>query len=464
MHFNPILDTDSYKTGHFLQYPPGTERIFGYLESRGGRYGETLFFGLQYWLKEYLSRPVTDTDITEAADLCHAHGVPFPEDGWRHIVAVHGGRVPVRIRAVPEGTIVPVRNALLTAESTDPRVPWIVGWIETQLMRIWYPITVATRSLYCKRVIATYLRKTADDPAAELPFKLHDFGARGVSSRESAGIGAMAHLVNFKGTDTIEGLRFACHYYGSDMAGFSIPAMEHSTVTAWGRRGEVDAYRNMIRANPDHAILACVSDSYDIDGAVEHLWADELLDEVRESGKTIVIRPDSGDPAEVNVRLLKILERKVGMAINGKGYKVLPKFFRLIQGDGNDDEDAIDRVLGALRQHGYSASNIAFGMGGGLLQKLDRDTQRFAFKLSAITVNGEERDVRKDPKTDPGKASKAGRLDLVRGAAGEWRTVVIPSGQADVPGSELVTYYDDDHILVDDSFEKIRTRAEAGLW
>lgn len=455
---NLILDTDSYKAGHSRQYPPGTDRLFGYLESRGGRYRDTLFFGLQGLIREHLSKLITPGDIEDAADFFAEHGEPFPLDGWKRILEKHNGFLPVRIRAVPEGTVVPVRNVLMTVESTDPEVPWIVGWLETKLMRLWYPITVATRSLACKRVIFEYLNATSDDPLGELPFKLHDFGGRGVSSEESAAIGGAAHLVNFMGTDTVAGALYAKRNYGGvSMPGYSIPAMEHSTVTAWGREDEAGAYRNMIRANPEHAMLACVSDSYDIMAAVENLWGDALHDEVKASGKTIVIRPDSGDPAKVNLEILRILERKVGMRKNGKGFKVLPKYFRLIQGDGNDTEDDVANVLAALRLNGYSASNIAFGMGGGLLQKLDRDTQRFAFKLSEIGVNGVARSVAKDPKTDPGKRSKAGRLDLIT-EGGEFKTVQI-SGQAKHPASELVTYYENGVAPFSQTLPQIRERA-----
>lgn len=462
MRDNIILDTDSYKASHFRQFPPGTERIFGYLESRGGRYGSTLFFGLQYLIRKYLTAPITQKDVDEAAAFFAAHGEPFPINGWRRVVEKHNGYLPLRIRAVPEGTVVPVRNVLMTVESTDSEIPWIVGWFETQLMRLWYPITVATRSFYCKRVIAEYLKKTANDPMAELPFKLHDFGARGVSSAESAGVGGMAHLVNFKGTDTVIGARYAQEFYGTvdPVAGFSIPAMEHSTVTAWGPTREADAFRNMILAHPDHAMVACVSDSYDIENAVENIWADDLLDLVKASNKVIVIRPDSGNPASVNLKLLSILERKVGMQQNSKGYKVLPKFFRLIQGDGNDDETAIEAILSAITGAGYSASNIAFGMGGGLLQKLDRDTQRFAFKVSQITVNGERRDVWKRPTSDLSKASKKGQLDLVR-KDGQFRTVV---SDAPVPDSELVLYYENGVSFTSYTLDNARARSEASLW
>ena len=465
MKRNLILDVDSYKTSHFYQYPPKTESIFGYLESRGGHYGKTVFFGLQYLLKEYLLGPVvTGEDIAEADAFCKAHGVPFPLDGWTHILMNHGGKLPVRIRAVPEGTVVPTGHALMTVESTDPIVPWVATWLETQLMRLWYPITVATRSWFCKKVILEYLVKTANAPLSELPFKLHDFGARGVSSRESAGIGGAAHLVNFQGSDTIEGIRLANHYYDAKMAGFSIPAMEHSTVTSWGREHEAAAYRNMVTEGNKRGFKmnACVSDSYDFFTAVERIWCDELRDLIQIDGHQVVIRPDSGDPAEVNLKALQILERKLGMSQNGKGYKILPPNVRLIQGDGNDDEESIRKVLQKVTENGYSASNMVFGMGGGLLQKLDRDTQRFAFKVSEITVDGVPRDVRKMPKTDPSKGSKAGRLDLVV-KGGKYTTVPIPAGQVHLNQTEMLTVFENGESRLNITFDAVRRNAEKGM-
>jgi nicotinamide phosphoribosyltransferase len=457
---NIILRTDSYKASHFLQYPPGTTRLLGYFESRGGLYGETVFFGLQYLLEEYLSRRVTDADVSEAAAFFAEHGLPFPEEGWRHIARDLGGRLPVRIRAVPEGSVVPVRNALMTVESTDQEVPWVVSWLETQLVRLWYPLTVATLSWHIKRRIFEYLARTSDDPVGELPYKLHDFGARGVSSAESAGVGGMAHLVNFRGSDTVEGVLFARRYYGAQMAGVSIPAAEHSTVTAWGRERERDAYRNFVErflGPGKYPIAACVSDSYDLWNAIETIWCEELRDLVEASGSTLVIRPDSGDPSEVNVRALKILERKVGCRVNAKGYKVLPRAFRLIQGDGNDDEDAIDRLLRAVTSHGFSASNIAFGMGGGLLQRVHRDTQKIAFKLCEATVEGRRVPVAKKPVTDTGKASKSGHLDLVV-SDGRYQTVEGPRSD-----SAMVTVFENGEIRRRWTFDEIRARAEAVL-
>ncbi|MGH9462240.1 MAG: nicotinate phosphoribosyltransferase [Vicinamibacteria bacterium] len=467
---NLILMTDSYKASHFLQYPPGTSRLFGYLESRGGHYKETTFFGLQYLLRRYLAQQVTEIDVQEAAAFFRAHGEPFPEEGWRRVVEKHGGYVPLRIRAVAEGSVVPVRNVLMTVESTDPELFWLVSWLETVLMRVWYPTTVATLSWHIKKRIYEYLIKTSDDPAGEVLFKLHDFGARGVSSAESAGIGGAAHLVNFLGSDTVEGALLAHHYYGVEggagMPAFSIPAAEHSTIIAWGRGREKDAYRNMLTqfAKPG-SIVACVSDSYDLWNAIENIWGDDLKDEVESSGCTLVIRPDSGDPPEVCLKAIMILERKVGCRKNMKGYKVLPKSWRLIQGDGNDDEEAVARVLEALTKSGYSATNIAFGMGGGLLQKVNRDTQRFAFKVSVVTIDGKDIPVSKNPVTDPGKASKAGFVDLViRDGKYETVTRTSPAPERDDGYSRLETVYENGDMKKSScSLDGIRHRARQAM-
>jgi nicotinamide phosphoribosyltransferase len=458
---NFILDVDSYKPSHWLQYPPNTTGMYSYLESRGGRYDATVFFGLQYLLTEYLAandgRAFDATDIDEATAFAKAHGVPFNEQGWRELLTAHGGKLPLRIRAVPEGTLVPTHNVLMTVESTDPAFFWLVSWVETQLVRLWYPITVATQSFHIKRTILGYLKATSDDAFAEVPFKLHDFGSRGVSSRESAGIGGMAHLVNFEGSDTIEGIRFANHYYAHPMAAFSIPAAEHSTITMWGRERELEAYRNMVQrfAKPG-AIFACVSDSYDLWNVLENVWGGELREEIERSGATLVVRPDSGDPADVVLKTLETLERKVGTLQNSRGYKLLPRWLRVIQGDGID-HDSIARILSVLERHGYSASNVVFGMGGALLQRVDRDTQRFAFKCSEATVDGKAVKVFKDPVTDREKRSKAGRLSLVRDGT-TLRTV-----EGERADDCLETVFENGVILRRHTLEEVRVNARKAL-
>lgn len=467
---NPILDTDSYKASHWLQYPPNTDATFFYVESRGGTYDRTVFFGLQAVLKARLERPVTHADVDEARDFFAAHGEPFNDEGWRYIVDTHGGRLPVRVRAVPEGSVVPTHQALVTIESTDPRTYWLPSYLETRLLRLWYPVTVATTSWHARQTIAHYLDTTSDDPVAQIPFKLHDFGARGVSSAESAGLGGMAHLVNFLGTDTVSGVLAARAYYGEPMAGFSIPAAEHSTITSWGRDHEVDAYRNMLRhfAKPG-SLVAVVSDSYDIYHAIKEHWGKTLRDEVIASGATVVVRPDSGDPVEVVHRCVSLLDEAFGSIVNGKGYRVL-NHVRVIQGDGVNP-DSIRAILERITTAGYSADNLAFGMGGALLQKLTRDTQKFALKCSAARVDGVWRDVWKDPVTDQGKLSKRGRMTLLRQReSGTYRTVPLPGDaiamppEAIEPGWEeaMVTVWENGEPVREWSFADVRERAAAG--
>jgi nicotinamide phosphoribosyltransferase len=420
---NLILDTDSYKASHWKQYPPGTTSMFSYLESRGGKYTHTVFFGLQYLLKQLEGTVVTAEDVAEAKAFFEAHGEPFNEEGWMHIVNHHKGKLPVRIKAAPEGLVIPTHNCLMTVESTDPKVFWLVSWLETMLMRVWYPTTVATQSYHIKQLIKSYLERTCDKPDLELDFSLHDFGSRGVSSRESAGIGGCAHLVNFLGSDTVVGVACANKFYGTKagMAGFSIPAAEHSTMTMWGREHEVDAYRNMIRQyGQEGKIFAVVSDSYDLYNAVENIWGKELKGEVLASGAVLVVRPDSGHPPTVVLRTMQLLEKQFGVSYNAKGFKVLNNV-RVIQGDGINME-SIRQILDGVKGDGFSAENVKFGMGGALLQKVDRDTQKFAFKCSHATVNGKNVDVFKDPITDAGKRSKRGKLNLVY-VGGEYKTV-----------------------------------------
>jgi len=412
MTHNLILNTDSYKTSHFKQYPPGTEYVYSYIEARYGMNPYVIVLGMQAFGMEYLTKPFTQADIEEADAVFKAHGVPFNREGWEYILKEHGGYLPLEIRMVEEGSKVPLRQVIATMVNTDPNVPWLTNYMETALLRaIWYPTTVATNSHRLKVIMKKYWEQSSDAPIESLDFKLHDFGARGVSSEESAGLGGMAHLVNFKGTDTVSALMYARRYYGADMPAYSIPAAEHSTITSWGKEREFDAYRNMIKAFPDSPLVAVVSDSYDLDNAVVNGWAGELKAEVVSSGKTIVVRPDSGEPRVIVCRTINQLMDKYGYTVNSKGYKVLPDCIRVIQGDGMD-VDTLPLVLEAMMEEKLSIDNIAFGMGGGLLQHCNRDTYGFAQKASAICIDGVWKDVYKSPKTDPSKASKAGRFNL----------------------------------------------------
>ncbi|MGH8555868.1 MAG: nicotinate phosphoribosyltransferase [Methylococcales bacterium] len=457
MTHNILLNADSYKASHYLQYPPGTRYVSSYIESRGGAFEQTVFFGLQMFLKEYFTKPVTRADVDEAEALITPHGLPFNRQGWDRIVDSHEGHLPVEIEAVPEGTVLATRNALVQVRNTDPQLPWLTSYLETALLRaVWYPTTVATLSWECKKLLKRYLDETADN-AKGLFFKLHDFGARGVSSEETAAIGGLAHMVNFRGSDTLSAIVAARRYYGEKLAAFSIPAAEHSTITVWGRDRELDAYANMIdRFASKNKTFAVVSDSYNLWNAIDDLWGNRLRERVENCGGRLVVRPDSGNPVEIVNETLSHLMDRFGYRVNSKGYRILPDYIRVIQGDGVS-LTAIGEILEAMKNNGFSADNIAFGMGGELLQKVNRDTLKFAMKTSAAEVDGQWRDVFKDPVTDSGKRSKKGRLALVQGDAG-YETV--RADELKGRENQLQTVFRDGVLLVDDTLSEIRKRAE----
>jgi nicotinamide phosphoribosyltransferase len=460
---NRIIDTDSYKASMFLQYPPNTTHVSSYMESRGCDRGYThsVFFGLQYYLKKYLSTPYTMDEVEEANEVITAHGEPFNYEGWKKVITKKGGLLPLKIRAVREGSVIPLHNIFMDVVNTDDEFHWLTTWMETQLVRLWYPITVATQSFELKKVILSYLNKTADDPMGEIPFKLHDFGARGVTCQEQAMIGGGAHLTSFMGTDTMIALMMLRKYYNEKMAGFSIPAAEHSTITAWGKEFEVEAYRNMLKhfAKPN-SLVAVVSDSWDIYNATDNLWGKELKQEVINSGAIVVERPDSGDPVEVIKRVLPSLARSYGIKTNTKGYDVLNSM-RVIYGDGIDYQ-TIPAILDAVVGMGFSATNIAFGSGGALLQKLNRDTLEMGFKCSAIQRDGKIVPVYKQPVTSTMKHSKKGLLDLIK-RDGEYVTVPRRGFLYGEYGSELQTCFLDGHVLTDDDLSNVRARINSAL-
>lgn len=401
---------DSYKLSHKNMYPQGANYMFDYMESRGGLYPATIFVGLQPMLKEYFSEPITENEVIEAQGYAKAHGVPFDYDGWMYIAKDLKGMLPIRIRAVKEGTLVPVSNVMVTIESTDPKVFWVVSWLETFFMKIWYPINVATRSFYVRKMLKEFSDNTG---SGFVDFSYHNFGDRGSTSIEAAAIGGSAHMaVGFQGTDNFNSLKFVFENYGDTNVGFSIPASEHSTVTSWGQENEYNMIANYVEEFKGSPIIACVMDSYNIFEAVKFITSGEMKTKIESDDYPIfVIRPDSGNPVEVIGAIINIMEdNSVKFTMNDKDYKVWNKY-RIIWGDGINME-SMKEILEYVTERGYSSDNIAFGSGGWLMQQHDRDTQKFAIKCSAIQVNSEMRDVFKDPITDHGKKSKKGIITL----------------------------------------------------
>lgn len=456
---NIIFLTDSYKVSHYKQMPPGTQYDYRYFESRAGaQFDETVFFGLQYLLKQYLvGHVVTKKKIDLAEELYYEHfgkSKVFNKPGWDYILRKHNGKLPVVIKAVAEGTVVGQSNVLFTIENTDPECYWLPGYLDSLLTQVWYTSTVATQSREMKKVLKKYLDETGDPNLID--FKLHDFGFRGVGCPEQAALGGAAHLVNFQGTDNVPALLLHREFYGERVSAFSIPAAEHSTVTAWGKDKEAEAYKHALEQFPS-GTLAVVSDSYDVFNACENIWGGTLKDQVLARDGVLVVRPDSGNPVTTVCTVLNILSDKFGYTRNHQDYKVLNPKIRVIQGDGID-LDMLGNILYAMKcfEH-FSADNVSFGSGGGLLQKVNRDTQRFAMKCSSVTVNSEERDVFKDPVTDQGKTSKRGRLRLGRCyVSNEFETYPAASGGVDY----LQTVFRDGELLVDHKLSDIRKRAE----
>jgi nicotinamide phosphoribosyltransferase len=415
MEENLLLLSDSYKCSHHNLYPPKTQKIYSYFESRGGEFDNNVFFGLQYIIKRYLEgRVLTRDKIKEADDIFQYHfgtDKVFNKEQWLDLADKHDGRLPIEIKAAREGSVIPNRNVLFTIENTDEEFAWLTNYLETLLVQLWYPCIVATQSREMKKVIKQSLEDTGD--ISGIAFKLNDFGIRGCTSMEQAAIGGAAHLINFQGTDNLPAIKFIRDYYGTPYpSAFSIPATEHSTITSWGKENELAAYNNLLEKYPS-GIIACVSDSYDIENACKNLWGKELKAEVLSRDGVLTIRPDSGHPPDMVVSCLKWLGEAFGFTKNEKGYKVLNPKVRLIQGDGIDYQ-MLNSILVIMRLHGWSADNIAFGSGGGLLQKLNRDTGKHALKCSYSKVDNTDIEVYKAPTGDVGKRSKKGKLVLLR--------------------------------------------------
>ncbi len=421
--FNPLIDTDGYKLSHPDQYPEGMDGAFSYISARGISSGyrhlitdkKITWFGMQAIVREVFSKPLTKEMVDDAEQFYLDSGATFQREGFDYVVNECKGYFPITIESLPEGTKIEAGEMVSRLYCTDKKFVRYMQMLETLILRVWYPSSVATISTVARNMIREAMLLSCDNLDG-LDYKLCDFGSRGVSSPLSAAIGGAGHFAaGWKGSDTNIAVKAVELWYDHKMKLYTIDASEHSTMTSWGLTldGEIAAYRNMIKAFGKRPMFACVSDASDIERACSEIWGGELKDEVVAMSATLIIRPDSGDPVCWLPRLLDILADKFGFTMNTKGFKVLNKV-RLIQGDGVTLE-SLPRILDAILFAGFSIDNVAFGMGGGLLQKVDRDTFKWAMKMSAIRINGVWHDVFKDPITDPGKASLKGLLTSING-------------------------------------------------
>lgn len=409
--FFPI---DSYKLSHYFQYPSGVEKVHCYMEARSAnRYDRVFFYGLEYYLN-LLKKWTTDLAQFNSEDKLKHYKLLFSEHGFNQFdlqllinlanYIQHNHSLPLKIYAHPEGQVYPVHTPLICVENTHTDFFWLPTFLETFLLKIWYPTTVATKSYFVKQILLNFWEQSSDSPISGVDFQFHNFGDRGSSSTETAYIGGRAHLQLFRGTDNF----MAIIGKNSLVEGFSIPAMEHASVCAWGREGEYQSFVNMLELSRGYEQIAMVVDSYNTYEAVKFI-IQELRAKIESEGYPKVwLRPDSGDPLEVLPKIIQIMqENRVSTRINNKGYMVWEKF-GLIWGDGIDDK-VIVKILQYLKANHYSSENIAFGSGGWLMQQCSRDTLGFAYKASAILKDEVWHPIYKAPMTDPQKHSKGGR-------------------------------------------------------
>lgn len=480
---NLILLSDAYKYSHHRFYPEGITKVHSYLESRGGLFDNTVFTGLQLFLKKYLSGVALITEEVDEAEkiLNSPDGVfgrsdVFDRTKFDYIIEKHGGKLPIKIKAVPEGTPVTVSNVLLCIENTDDNCAWLTNFLESIILQVWYPTTVATLSREVKKIVRGYWDKCTnyDESTKDflIGFVLNDFGFRGVSSVESAMHGGIGHLINFDGSDNTIASKGIIDFYNTDKVyGKSVPATEHSIMSILGPKGEIDMMRRTLNTFPD-GIVACVSDTFDIKDAILNKYGKELKDLIlsrpNTPGNQLVIRPDSGHILKTLEMIFNGLFDSFGYTTNEKGYKVLPPQVRVIQGDGVNI-NSIAEILEWMDSEKISPENLVFGMGGKLLQAdINRDTQKFATKASYAVINGEEFTVVKSPteidengNQQPSfKKSKQGLMKLVKNDDDTYRTVTSLDADFDDVKDELVVVFENGVIVREYSFDEVRENAK----
>lgn len=416
MNISKFLHTDSYKLGHFSQYPVANKMV-AYGEFRkpypGVADDRIVVYGIQYIVDKFLNKQWTLVELEDAYEFVATHNAggtpyPFPHQLFLDMIKENNGYFPVKVQALQDGSVVyphvPIYQ--ITAEG---KYAGLITFIEGFFSHIWYSSTVATLSRHTKTLIQKAFDKSVDPEMHWLIMsRLHDFGYRGCSTDEQAMIGGAAHLLNFDGTDTMVAAAYAHAQNDGVPFAQSIPATEHSVMTAWP--SEVDAVRNMIK-HYGSGLFACVADSFDYENFLNKVLP-VVAGEVKAKGGTMVVRPDSGDPVESVMKGLYACQRAFGFTYNKKNFKVLNNS-AVIQGDGIDIA-TVSKILDSALAAGFSAQNIAFGMGAGLLHKHNRDTMSFATKLSFIEyADGTQRNIMKAPKTDAGKNSLPGILKVV---------------------------------------------------
>ncbi|MCL7720399.1 nicotinate phosphoribosyltransferase [Actinobacillus pleuropneumoniae] len=432
----PSLLCDFYKTSHRMQYPENTQIIYSTFTPRSNKHAPYLTrvvsFGFQAFIIKYLIHYFNDnffnrpeSDVVSEYSQFIAKTLQMVDKG-EHIAQLHQlGYLPIRIKAIPEGKTVAVKVPMMTIENTHPDFFWLTNYLETLInVCLWQPITSASIAFAYRSALIRFAEKTCDN-YDHILFQSHDFSMRGMSSLESAEMSGAGHLTCFLGTDTIPAISFINSYYGSQhLIGTSIPASEHSVMSAHGV-DELPTFRYLMKQFPDN-MLSIVSDTTDFWHNISvnlPLLKDEIM--ARPTHARVVIRPDSGDFFAIicgNSTACDEHERKglieclwdiFGGTVNTKGYKVLDPHIGAIYGDGVTYDKMLS-ILEGLERKGFASSNIVFGVGAQTYQRNTRDTLGFAVKATSITINGVEKAIFKNPKTDDGlKKSQKGRVKVL---------------------------------------------------
>jgi nicotinamide phosphoribosyltransferase len=402
--------------------------------------------------------------------------------GTEHIRALHDlGYLPLEFKALPEGTRVPLRVPMFTVENTHPDFAWLVNYFETILSAtLWMPSTSATNAMRVRELLDSWARKVGA-PAEGVAFQGHDFSMRGMSGLESACLSGIGHLTAFTGTETVPVLEFIDTYYPTDqfIAG-TVPATEHSVMCAGGEDDEYDTYKRLLNLYPS-GILSVVSDTWDL-WKVLTQTIPALYNEIMERDGKLVIRPDSGDPADIICGwnpndlnpafkdrpaakgVYELLWETFGGHVNEAGYKVLDSHIGVIYGDAMN-YDRINDICSRLEAKGFSMESLVFGLGSYGYQYQTRDTFGFAIKATNVVINGEEKPIFKDPVTDNGtKKSLKGRIAVTRDPHGNLVAddEVDPKFEKELWDSSLLTtVWKDGTFVKEYSFDEVRSNARA---
>ncbi len=447
MKANPLTCIDFYKTDHRRQYPDGTTEVYSNFTPRSSKLAKVLkeaydhkvvFFGLQYFIQDFLIDTWNEQFFQQdKAKVVSAYkrrmDFSLGKDAIdiSHIEALHDlGYLPIKIKALPEGTRVPIGVPVLTVVNTHPDFFWLTNYIESVIScYLWKPITSATTAFEYRRLLTKYAVKTGTS-LDFVSFQAHDFSFRGMSGLQDSLLSGAAHLTSFYGTDSVAAIDFLEEYYYAnaeqEMIGGSVPATEHSVMCMGMQEGELETFRRLIKVLYPHGIVSIVADTWDFWRVVTE-YTVLLKDEILSRDGKLVIRPDSGDPVKIVVGdpqapegspeykgAIECLWEVFGGSITSMGYKMLDPHIGLIYGDSITLERA-ECILKGLAAKGFASGNVVFGVGSYTYQYTTRDSLGFAMKATSGVVNGKRRDIFKDPKTDNGtKKSAKGLLRIER--------------------------------------------------